>query len=214
MLDRSPAIVVVGSANVDMIVRSDRLPQPGETVVGGEFQTAGGGKGANQAIAASRLGAAVALIARVGNDAPGQSVLQSYRDEGLDLSAVTVDPDAKTGVALILVDAAGQNMIAVASGANGRLTPADVLVGESAIRSARVLLVQSEVPLETVRTALRSARQFGVTTILNPAPARESDNSILEYVDWLTPNELEATTLTGLVVDDVESATLAGQLLV
>src|SRR5438445_6461624 len=110
MLEPSPEIVVVGSANVDMIVRSDRLPHPGETVVGGEFLTAGGGKGANQAIAARRLGARVALIARVGNDGPGHSVLESCRNEGLDLTAVKVDPEENTGVALILVDGDGQNM--------------------------------------------------------------------------------------------------------
>src|SRR5437867_3435014 len=121
MLERTAAVVVVGSANVDMIVRSERLPRPGETVVG-EFLTARGGKGANQAIAAYRLGASVALIARVGDDGPGESVLQSCRDEGLDVTGVAIDPEAMTGVALILVDKDGQNMIAVASGANSRLT--------------------------------------------------------------------------------------------
>lgn len=214
MTRTGPAIVVVGSANVDMIVRSERLPGPGETVVAGDFITAGGGKGANQAIAARRLGAKVTFVARLGADGPGRFALDSFKAEGLDLTALNVDSDAPTGVALILVDRDGQNMIAVASGANSRLTPADVRMAEPAIRNADVVIVQLEVPLETVSEALETAVQYGVTTVLNPAPARQVPERMLMLVDWLTPNEFEAAALTGVTVTDAASATTAGQILV
>lgn len=203
------AVVVVGSVNVDMIVRSERLPRPGETVVGGEFVEAGGGKGANQALAAHRLGADVRFIARVGRDGPGETSLRRFRDEGLRTTWISTDPSAPTGVALILVDARGQNLISVASGANLRLSPGDVHRSRAAFDSARALLVQLEIPLETVEAAVEMARALGVTTLVNPAPARAVPDSLLHMVDWLTPNEVEAAALTGVNVVDLPSASRA-----
>jgi ribokinase len=211
MTERATKVLVVGSANVDMIVQSERLPRPGETVVGGEFSTAGGGKGANQAIAARRLGADVAFVARVGQDGPGQFTLDALRAEGLDLAWMTVDPDAATGVALILVDRDGQNMISVASGANSHLSVEDVQRASPVFATARVLVTQLEIPLDTTRAALTLARAHGLITILNPAPARPVPDDIFALADWLTPNELEATALAGLVVHDPPTALEAGQ---
>lgn len=211
MAAQRPGIVVVGSINVDMIVRSERLPQPGETVVGGVFFTAGGGKGANQAIAAHRLGADVRLVARIGRDALADVVLSSFQADGLPTRWLTVDPEAATGVALILVDREGQNLISVAPGANARLSPADVRAAEPAFHGASVLLVQLEVPLETVAAALEMARQRQITTILNPAPAAPVRDALLQLVDWLTPNESEARALTGISVDDDAAAERAAR---
>lgn len=204
-------IVVVGSANVDFIVRSERLPRPGETVSGGELITAGGGKGANQAIGCRRLGATVEFVARVGNDGPGQLALSSFRAEGLNVEHVTVDRGTPTGVALILVDRIGQNMISLAPGANARLTVDDVREAAGAFIGAHVLITQLEVPIETVTYALEFGRSRRITTILNPAPARTLPDEILGLADWLTPNEVEATILTGLEVVDVASALEAGR---
>ncbi len=209
----SPRIVVVGSANVDMIVRSERLPRPGETVVGGAFQSAGGGKGANQAIAARRLGAEVVFVARLGDDGPGRELRVAFRREGVVDQAIIVDPDAATGVALILVDAAGQNMISVAPGANGQLRPADLTPLLSLCAGARALVTQLEIPLETVRAALELARSRGMLAILNPAPGRAVPDEILGLTDWLTPNESEAQSLTGVPVVDASSARVAAEIL-
>jgi ribokinase len=210
----SAAVVVVGSVNVDMIIRSERLPRPGETIVGGEFVEAGGGKGANQALAAHRLGADVRFIARVGRDGPGETSRRRFRDEGLRTTWISEDPAAPTGVALILVDAGGQNLISVASGANLRLSPDDVRDARTAFEGARVLLVQLEIPIETVEAALTTARTLGVTTLLNPAPARPIPDALLRMVGWLTPNEIEAATLSGLNVVDGPSAARAAAALV
>src|SRR5579883_428009 len=206
MVQNVPAVVVVGSVNVDMIVRSERLPRPGETVVGGELTTAGGGKGANQAMAAHRLGADVRLVARVGADGPGDFARSGFEAEGLSTRWLTVDPSAATGVALILVDRQGQNVISVAPGANARLSSDDVRRAADAFDRARVLLVQLEIPIETVRTALEIARLRGMVTVLNPAPARSVPPDLLCLVDWLTPNETEAATLAEVEVVDRASA--------
>ena len=211
MTEQAPKVLVIGSANVDMIVHSERLPRPGETVVGGRFISAGGGKGANQAIAARRLGADVTLVARVGDDGPGQFTRDAFRAAGLDLTWVSVDSEAATGVALILVDKVGQNMISVASGANLRLSVDDVQRALPVFATAQVLVTQLEIPLDTTRAALSLARAHRLTTILNPAPARPISDDIIALADWLTPNELEATALTGSVVCDPSTALEAGQ---
>lgn len=211
MTEQAPKVLVIGSANVDMIVHSERLPRPGETVVGGRFISAGGGKGANQAIAARRLGADVTVVARVGDDGPGQFTRDAFRAAGLDLTWVSVDSEAATGVALILVDKVGQNMISVASGANLRLSVDDVRRALPAFATAQVLVTQLEIPLDTTRAALSLARAHRLTTILNPAPARPISDDIIALADWLTPNELEATALTGSVVCDPSTAVEAGQ---
>src|SRR5574341_1630641 len=163
-----PRLVVVGSSNTDLIVRSDRLPQPGETVLGGDLITAPGGKGANQAVAAARLGAAVTFVARVGQDMFGEAALESFRREGLDTRYVLQDAAAPSGVALIVVSLDGQNLIAVAPGANGRLTPDDVAAARTAFAQAQVVLLQLETPIETVLAAAQAGRAAGVTVVLNP----------------------------------------------
>ncbi|MBM3311452.1 MAG: ribokinase [Candidatus Aminicenantes bacterium] len=198
-MDR-PKIVVVGSSNTDLIVRADRIPRPGETVLGGTFHVASGGKGANQAVAAARLGGTVTLVARLGTDEFGERALAGLKAEGVDVSRIRRDPKAASGVALILVNREGENSIAVASGVNARLSPADVRGASAEIASARAVLLQLETPLPTVRTAARLAAANDVLVVLNPAPARPLDAVLLRLVDVLTPNETEAEFLTGIAV--------------
>ena len=202
-------IAVVGSLNMDLVARSPRIPQPGETIIGGDFRTVPGGKGANQAVAAARLGARVSMVGRVGRDTFAGPLLDNLAAAGIDHSFVTQDPQAATGVALIVVDDAGQNSIVVASGANMRLSPADVDGAETAIAGADVLLLQLESPLETVTRAAEVARAHGVIVILNPAPARSLPGSLLSLVDVLIPNESETALLTGLPVGDQAEAEAA-----
>jgi len=202
-------VTVVGSLNMDLVVRAPRIPRPGETIIGGEFRTVPGGKGANQAVAAARLGAQVAMVGRVGGDAFGGLLLENLAAAGVDHTFVTRDPQAATGVALIEVDDAGQNSIVVVSGANMRLAPADVEAAAAAIGVADVLLLQLESPLETVTRAAQVAHARGVTVILNPAPARPVPAGLLGLVDVLIPNESETALLTGLPVGDQEEAQAA-----
>jgi len=195
-----PKIVVVGSSNTDLVVRADRIPRPGETVIGGAFHIAPGGKGANQAVAAARAGGAVTFVARLGTDEFGERALAGFQADGIDVSPIRRDPKAASGVALIIVNRAGENSIAVASGANARLSPADVRAASAEIEAARAVLLQLETPLPTVRTSARLAAANDVLVILNPAPARALDAVLLRLVDVLTPNETEAEFLTGIAV--------------
>jgi len=204
-------IVVVGSANTDLIARCERLPGPGETLLGGEFSRASGGKGANQAVAAALLGGRVRFVARLGRDALGARLLRELRGRGVDVSKVTKDRILPSGVALILVGSGGENSIVVASGANGALSVADVRAAAGAIKRAGVLVLQLETPLESVLEAARLARAAGVTVILNPAPARELPHELLRCVDLLTPNEHEASLLTGLRITGAVSAAKAAR---
>jgi ribokinase len=206
-------IVVVGSANTDMVVQTERIPKPGETVLGGEFILAAGGKGANQAVSAARLGASVTLVARVGEDIFGDRAIQNFQQEGINTRYVFRDAGSPSGVALIIVDRKGENVISVAPGANGRLSQEDVHLASSAIEKAQVLLLQLEVPLDTVRSAARLAFEAGVKVILNPAPAQELDDDLLSHVSVLTPNETETEILTGIPVSDEESAQRAAAVL-
>jgi ribokinase len=208
-----PKIVVVGSSNTDMVVQVPHLPAPGETVLGGEFIMAAGGKGANQAVAAARLGAQVTFVARLGRDMFGQVAVQGYKAEGINVDSIAWDEDAASGVALIVVDEAGENAIAVAPGANGRLSPHDVAAAEVAIAEADAVLLQLEIPLETVQAAAQLARRHGVGVLLNPAPAAPLPDDLLGLVDVLTPNESEAAGLTGLPVTDLVQARAVAQLL-
>ncbi len=192
-----PRIVVVGSANTDMVVKTEHIPGPGETVIGGEFIMAAGGKGANQAVAAARLGAQVTFVARLGYDVFGDRAIAGYEQEGIDTSFIVRDPDVASGVALIFVDGNGENSIAVASGANARLTPADVARASGAIADADILLVQLEVPLAAVRRAIELAHQASTTVILNPAPAKEIEPDVLAQVSIATPNEHEIKVVVG-----------------
>ena len=192
-----PHIVVVGSVNTDLVVRGPRIPVPGETVTGGTFFKADGGKGANQAAAAARLGARVTLVARVGADDLGEASATGLAAEGIDVTHVVTDDAEPTGVALIMVDEGGENSILVAPGANARLDVAQVESARSAIESADVMLAQLESPLEAVGHAIDIAADAGVTVILNPAPARPLPESMLGRVDVLTPNRTEAHLISG-----------------
>ena len=188
-------IVVVGSINVDLVVRVANLPRPGETVLGGRFASVPGGKGANQAVAAARAGGHTTFVARVGDDSMGHAAIEAFRGEGIETDFITVTPHAPTGVALILVDAVGENSIAVAGGANDRLSFDDIERARPAIEAADVLLLQLEVPLEAVAHAVSIAQSAGTRVILNPAPARPLPAALLARVDILTPNETEGESL-------------------
>jgi ribokinase len=210
---KTPKIVVVGSSNTDMVIKIERLPGPGETLIGGEFMMAAGGKGANQAVAAARLGGEVTFVARVGADIFGNEAVENFEKEGINTDFVVKDSDHPSGVALINVDQVGENSISVASGANSALSEEDVSRATKKIAEAHVLLLQLETPLDTVRHAAELARQNGVLVILNPAPARELDDALLSYVTVLTPNESETELLTGIKVDSEETARQAGEML-
>ncbi len=199
-------IVVVGSSNTDFIVKLKRIPKPGETLLGGEFFTAAGGKGANQAVAAARAGGQVSLVARVGSDVFGDRAIAGFVEDGIDVTHVTRDPRAASGAALIFVARDGENCIAVASGANGRLCPADAKKAGPVIAQAKVLLMQLETPLNTLVTAARLAASAGALVILNPAPARTVPNQLLRHVAILTPNESEAELLTGVKLKSIATA--------
>jgi ribokinase len=206
-------IVVVGSSNTDMIITVPHLPRPGETIMGGRFAVAGGGKGANQAVAAARCGGQVDLIARIGSDSFGASAVTAWLQDGIGVDLVVKDEAAPSGVALIFVDTSAENCIAVAPGANDALAPADIDRGAAAIAAAAILLVQLEIPLESVRHALAVARRHGTRTILNPAPARTLDDALLRDVSIITPNETEAELLTGVRIEDDASAEQAAAML-
>jgi len=202
-------VVVVGSLNMDFVVRVERLPAPGQTVLGRDFQMIPGGKGANQACAAGRLGSnsvAVRMIGRVGYDVFADHLKASLSAAGVDVSAVHATRSQATGVALIAVDSAGQNSIVVASGANHALAPSEVEAMRSVFRGARYVLFQLESPLPTVAAALKLARQEGARTMLDPAPAATLDRELLAEVDILTPNETEASILLGLPPGRVSSS--------
>jgi ribokinase len=206
---RARSIVVVGSSNTDMIIRVPRIPRAGETLLGGEFVTAAGGKGANQAVGAARAGGKVAFIARVGRDAFGDQAIAGLLRDGIDVSRVFRDKLTPSGVALIFVAQDGENSIAVAGGANAKLSPSDVKKAAGVIRSAGLLVAQLETPLATVTAAVELAVKAGVPVILNPAPARPLPNSLLERISILTPNETEAELLTGIKVTDAAAAAKA-----
>jgi ribokinase len=204
-------VVVIGSYNTDLTIKTGRIPRPGETVIGGIFSEGGGGKGANQAVAAVRAGAQVGFIARVGNDALGKQGMERLAEEKIDIRHVIHDPDVPTGVAFIVVDERGENSIVVASGANARLLPSDISMVKEEITSASVLLVQLESPLETVRRAIEVAHAHGVTVILNPAPAQPLDIDLLKAIDIITPNKVEAEMITGIKVTDDQSLRMIAQ---
>ena len=201
-------IVVLGSTNVDMVVRGKRIPAPGETVSGGTFLMNPGGKGANQAVAVARLSArrgTCTFVGKVGDDLFGRETAVRMRKDGIDVRLV-VDREVASGTALILVDAKGQNVISVALGANGTLTPKDIAPFRRDVENAAALLLQLETPLETVAAAAQWAHAKGVSVVLNPAPARKLPRGLYRCLDWITPNETEAELLTGVRVTDAASA--------
>ncbi|OFX15470.1 MAG: ribokinase [Armatimonadetes bacterium RBG_19FT_COMBO_69_19] len=208
-----PRLAVVGSLNTDLVIKSPRLPERGETVTGGEFATFPGGKGANQAVAAARLGAQVAMVGALGEDEFGRQLRGGLERDHIDTRHVATIPGTASGVALITVDPRGQNTIVVAPGANWRLTPAHVDAAREVIAGSRVLLLQLEVPLETVTRAAELAREAGCRVILDPAPAPSAPlpERLLKLVDVINPNEVEAKALTGISVQDEQGARAAAE---
>ena len=206
-------IVVLGSTNTDMVVKSARIPAPGETILGGRFLMNPGGKGANQAVAAARLGGDVVFIAKVGDDLFGREARSLFAKEGIRTEHVFTDPNEPSGVALIMVDDKGENCIAVASGANGTLSPADLEAVRGEIEQAGLLLMQLETPVETVLCAAQWAAAKGVPVVLNPAPACKLPDELFACLGMITPNETEAELLTGIKVNNDASAEAAAKAL-
>ena len=201
-------IFVVGSSNTDMVVKSAQLPRPGETILGGVFFMNAGGKGANQAVAAARLGGAVTFIAKVGNDIFGAQSLEGFKKEGIQTQYVFVDAIHPSGTALIMVNEEGENCIVVAPGANAALLPADLL-NVTALKEAAVILMQLEIPLLTIEAVKRIAEDNHQQVIINPAPAQSLPDELLAGLFLITPNESEAELLTGIPVTDLASASRA-----
>jgi ribokinase len=192
-----------------MVIKSERLPAPGETILGGAFLMNPGGKGANQAVAAARLGGKVVFVAKVGDDIFGQEAVAGFNKEGINTDFIGVDAELPSGVATIMVDSHGENCIAVASGANNALSAADVDLALAEIDAASVLLMQLETPIETIEYVAKLGAQKGKTVILNPAPAQALSDDLLAKLDVITPNETEAELLTGIKVQTLDDAKAA-----
>ena len=206
-------VVVLGGINIDYLVRGETLPRPGDTVDGSEFLRAGGGKGANQAVAAARLGSRVAFIGRVGRDRHGDELLDLLRQEGIDVRFTTRDPHASTGVALVMIDSSGEKQIMVAPGANHRLSPREVAAAKGLITRAQVLLTQFEIPMRSVIAAVRLAHSSGAKVVLDPAPPASAPRDLLRRVTVIRPNSAEAQALTGIKVNNASSARKAARTL-
>ena len=201
-----PRIVVIGSANIDLTTFTDQFPRPGETIFGRDFSLGFGGKSANQAVAARLCGAEVAMVARVGDDMFGEATIQNFKSFGIETSHVSVTPGVSTGVAPIFVDSSGQNRILVVKGANDRLTPDDVYAAKDVILRADKVLLGLEIPLFTSIKALQFAKEHGIETIFNPAPAQVLDFNDAGFADYVIPNETEAAILSGMPVQNLDDA--------
>ena len=208
---RKNKILVIGSTNTDMVVRTDRLPRPGETVLGGIFMMNPGGKGANQAVAAARLGADVTFVCKTGNDMFGADTRRRLADEGIDTTFVYTDEDHPSGVALIAVDSKAENSIVVASGANAALLPPDIERATAALDACEWVLMQLETPMETIEFAASEAVHRAKRVILNPAPAAVLSPQLLANIYLLTPNETEAQAISGIGIDSLETAEQAAR---
>ena len=213
-MEEQPHIVVVGSANIDLTTFTDQFPRPGETIFGDRFQLGFGGKGANQAVAARLCGARVSMVARLGSDLFGPATVQNFESRGIDTSHVWITPGVSSGVAPIFVDSSGQNRILVVKGANDQLTPDDVDSAAALLGSADCIVLQLEVPIETVNYTLQFARENGVPSILNPAPGQALDLDQVASADYVIPNETEAEALSGLPVRTLEEARACGRSLI
>jgi len=206
-------IIVVGSTNMDMVVKTSYIPEPGETVLGGTFFMNPGGKGANQAVAGARLGGDVIFVSKMGNDVFGKQAFRLYDEEGIDTGFIVSDDELPSGVALITVDDNGQNSIVVAPGANAALGAAEVERALRNISNKHIVLLQLEIPMETVHFVVRHAAEKGALVILNPAPAASLSPDLLQFVDLITPNETEASILSGIKVTNLETAKQAAQII-
>ncbi len=208
---KSKKIVVIGSSNMDMVVKTERIPAPGETILSGSFFMNPGGKGANQAVAVARLGGDVVFISKLGNDLFGNQFSELFKNEGIGINHLVYDDQHPSGIALITVDKKGENSIVVASGANAFLSETDIDTAREEIDKAGILLIQLEIPMDTVEYAVNYASSKAVSVILNPAPARTLSPELLKQVDILTPNETEAGIISGIDVTDIESAEKAAR---
>lgn len=206
-------IVVVGSSNTDLIIKVSEIPRPGETLLGGDFMTFPGGKGANQAVAAARAGGDVVFIASVGDDPYGIEAIRGYKLDNINTENIKISKGVPSGVAMITISGRGENAIAVASGANALLYPADMEEAEEAFHEADYMLIQLEIPLDTVRKAVELCSELNTRVILNPAPAAKLPDEILRRVSIITPNETEAESLTGITVTDELTAVEAAEVL-
>ena len=206
-----PDILVIGSMNADLVVRVPRFPGPGETISGEDLQIIPGGKGANQAVAAARQGASVAMVGRVGDDSFGPGLINNLQQNNVDTSHVQVNSESGTGTAIIVVDANGQNNIVLSPGGNGKVGPADV--ENVSFSDHKLLLLQLEIPVEAVSAATRGAKESGLRVLLNPAPARSLPNELISLPDFLLPNETELSLLTDQPVNDLASAEKAAKAL-
>ena len=204
----SKPLVVVGSINLDLVVTADHIPQPGETVIGSRFQTFYGGKGANQAVAAARLGYPTYMLGNVGDDAFGQQLLEGLAEAGVETSGVKTVPGS-SGIALITIGAGGENNIVVVPGANGLLAPRQLEESASILRQAGFLLAQLEIPLETVEYLADFAQRNNIPLMLDPAPAQELPRSLLQKVEWITPNESEAQLLLHSAIDATDETSVS-----
>jgi ribokinase len=204
-------IIVVGSTNMDMVVQADHIPEPGETILSGSFFMNPGGKGANQAVAIARLGGDVGFITKLGNDLFGSQFLELFRKENIHTSGIVSDTHHPSGVALITVDRFGENSIVVASGANAHLCPVDVVEALNDANDVGFLLVQLEIPMETVAFTIDEAARRNIKVILNPAPAAVLDKQLLQKVDVLTPNKMEAGMISEIRINDLETAMTAAR---
>lgn len=206
-------LVVLGSVNADHVLQVASFPRPGETLHGHSYSVIPGGKGANQAVAAARLGADIAFIASVGDDSFGREIRESFAREGMNIDAVMIEENTPTGIAMIQVAATGENSICISAEANGCLSPARLEPHNHLIENADTLLMQLETPLETIEAAAKIAKQSGTRVVLNPAPAQSLSDDLLQLIDMITPNETEAELLTGVKVEDVTSAQKAADVL-
>lgn len=204
-------IIVVGSSNLDMVVSSERIPQRGETLLGSHFFTVPGGKGANQAVAAAKLGGRVTFVSKLGNDAHGDQLYSNFKVCGVKLNRISRSVQSPTGIAMIIVDKEGNNIIVVAPGANQELSKEDVQQAEQDIQAAGVVVAQLEIPLETVMHTAQLAQKHRVPFILDPAPARPLPLELIRSVDVIKPNETEASVLTGIPVENEQNARLAAE---
>ena len=204
-------IIVIGSSNTDMVVKSKSLPRPGETILGGTFLMNAGGKGANQAVAAARLGGNVTLVTKVGKDIFGEQSIAGFKKENINTDFVFIDATAPSGTALIMVNEEGENCIVVAPGANAQLLPADI-AGVKNIADAAIILMQLETPMETIEAVAKITKANDRQLIINPAPAQQLSDAVLNGLFLITPNETEAALLTGITVTDAATASAAADI--
>ncbi|MDR2949489.1 MAG: ribokinase [Prevotella sp.] len=206
-------IIVIGSSNTDMVVKSDRIPSSGETVLGGEFMMTAGGKGANQAVAVVKMNGDLTFVAKVGKDIFGEKAIQNYAKSGINTDYIFRDDDTPSGIALIMVDKCAENCISVASGANNMLSRRDIDSVRNIIEHAAILLMQLEIPIDVIEYAVDIAYRAGVKIVLNPAPANYVDSNTLKKLYLITPNKTEAQIISGIQITNIDSAKKAAEVL-